>query len=372
VRILLVLGTRPEAIKLAPVARALEALAPRSCRVCATAQHRELLDRALADFALRPDHSLNLMRRDQTLHHVAAKTIERLAPILRAERPDFVVVQGDTTSAAAAALAAVYAGIPVAHVEAGLRTGDLRRPFPEEANRRVIDAVSALHFAPTEAARRNLLREGTPAARVFVTGNTVVDALKRILARPAPPEVGECLERLGARRGRKLVLVTAHRRESFGRPFTRVLAAVRALAASREDVGIAFVSHPNPNVLGAARRALSGRARIALLAPLGYAAMAHLLKASALVLTDSGGLQEEAASLGVPTLVLREETDRPEAVAAGVARLVGTDPARIARAAKALLDAPARGRRRRAGLYGDGRAGERIAWLLRRAVRARR
>jgi UDP-N-acetylglucosamine 2-epimerase (non-hydrolysing) len=367
---LLVFGTRPEAIKLAPLVAALKKRPGDVCRICVTAQHRGLLDQVLALFGLKPDHDLDLMTADQTLHQVAARTLEGLPPILAQERPDWVVVQGDANSAAAAALAAFYAAVPVAHVEAGVRTGDLSRPFPEEANRKVIDALATLHLAATQTARENLLREGAPAEGIFVTGNTVVDALQWVLSLPAPAETAAQLERLGVARpggpGRKLLLVTAHRRESFGEPLARVFTALRALAQARPDVAVVLSVHPNPSVRRQALRLLDGVERVLLLPAVDYAAMAHLMRRSRLLLTDSGGLQEEAPSLGLPVLVLRDVTDRPEAVAAGAALLVGTDPERITRETLALLDDDARCARMKPAVnpYGDGHAAERIAQVL--------
>ena len=329
-RILVIIGTRPEAIKLAPLVHALRAEPWAQCRVLVTAQHRQLLDQMLAFFDLRPDRDLDLMQPGQSAAELAASMIKALDPVLGNEQPDFVVAQGDTTTAMVAALCAYYRRIPFGHVEAGLRTGDKWRPFPEEGHRAMVATLADLHFAPTEAARQNLLREGIAAARVHLVGNTVVDALlwtaRRVDAARFVP-----------RSGKKLVLVTAHRRENFGAPFARVCAGLVAIAR-RPDVELLYPVHPNPRVRDPAYAALSGCANIILCEPLDYPDMVAAMMASTLILTDSGGIQEEAPSLGKPVLIMRDHTERPEGVAAGIAQVVGTDAARIATAAGAILD----------------------------------
>ncbi len=368
--ILVVLGTRPEAVKMAPVIRALRAhpAAP-SVELCLTAQHRDLLDQALALFDLPIDYDLNLMRPDQSLTGLTGAVLAGLEPILVSERPDLVLVHGDTTTSFSTALAAFYHQIPVGHVEAGLRSHHSGQPFPEELNRRMTDALAAHHFAPTEGARENLLRENIDPARILVTGNTVVDALLFAAATPCPV-TDPRLDTLG--RERYLVLVTAHRRESFGAPFLEICRALRSIADRHPDVEIAYPVHPNPKVNDAARKLLGGHDRIHLLPPLEYLPFVHLMKRARLILTDSGGIQEEAPSFGVPVLVLRDVTERPEAVAVGTARLVGTHHDTIVAAAGELLaDTPARAHMiQTANPFGDGQAGPRIAnYLLQREGR---
>lgn len=332
-RILVVVGTRPEAVKLAPVILALREAAWADCRVLATAQHRQMLDQTLGFFGIAPDRDLDLMRPDQSLADLTARMIAALDPVLQEERPDLVIAQGDTTTVMVAALGAFYRKIAFAHVEAGLRTGDKWLPFPEEGNRAIVGRLADLHFAPTERAAANLLAENVPAARVHVVGNTVIDALlwagARVDAAPFRPAGG-----------RRLLLVTAHRRENFGAPFAQICAALRELA-DRGDVELLYPVHPNPNVKTVAEELLGDHPRIRLVAPLDYPAMVAAMQAATLILTDSGGVQEEAPSLGKPVLVLRHETERPEGVAAGAARLVGPDRQRIVAAANLLLDDPA-------------------------------
>jgi UDP-N-acetylglucosamine 2-epimerase (non-hydrolysing) len=360
-RILFVFGTRPEAIKLAPVIRRLcEPPAVFDVRVAVTAQHRELLDQVLDAFAIRPHHDLDLMQPGQSLFASTARILAGLEPVLAAERPDWVVVQGDTASTLCGALAAFYAGVRVAHVEAGLRTGDPLQPFPEEMNRVLTGRIAALHFAPTQAAAENLRREGVPADSICVTGNTGIDAVLEVRDALARGRLrAEGLPALDP--SRKLILVTGHRRESFGPGFQRICDALAALA-ERPDVEIVYPVHPNPNVTGPVRRRLGGRANVHLIDPLPYVPFVALMQRAHLLLTDSGGIQEEAPSLGKPVLVMREKTERPEAVEAGTARLVGADPARIVRECAVLLeDAAEYGRRSRIhNPYGDGRAAQRI------------
>jgi UDP-N-acetylglucosamine 2-epimerase (non-hydrolysing) len=356
-RVLSVFGTRPEAIKMAPVIRELERHPDVGSTVCVTGQHRELLDDVLDTFAIEPHHDLDVMRAGQSPSGVAAAVMRELEPVLAEVRPDWVLVQGDTTTAAVGALAAFYGGARVAHIEAGLRSHEPREPFPEEINRRIAGVVADLHFAPTVRARDNLLAEGTPDDAVIVTGNTVIDALRA--AAPIQPP--------GLPSDGRLVLVTAHRRESFGEPLQRICAALRALVAGRPDLHVVFPVHPNPAVRLAAEEMLAGTERVWLMPPLGYREMVGVLHRCTLVLTDSGGLQEEAPSLGKPVIVLREVTERQEAVEAGTAVLVGTDVAAIVDTAGALLDSPSRYARmaRAANPYGDGHAAKRIVAALR-------
>ncbi len=362
-KVLTVFGTRPEAIKLAPVIKALEDDPAIESRTCASGQHREMLDRVLEAFAIVPDHDLDLMRPGQSLNGLAARAVAALDPVLEAERPDRVLVHGDTTTALAATLAAFHRRIPVGHVEAGLRTGDLGRPWPEEANRRCIDAVADQLYAPTPAAAANLRAENLGPRRIAVTGNTVIDALaiarRRSDAAPLPAALGGVEARVAA--GARLILVTGHRRESFGAGFEAICTALGRLA-ERPDVEIVYPVHPNPQVREPVLARLGGRPRLHLVEPLDYLPFVRLLARAHIALTDSGGVQEEAPSLGTPVLVMRSVTERPEAVAAGTARLVGTDPDRILAEAAALLDDTAEHARvaRIANPYGDGRAAARI------------
>ncbi len=364
-KVLSIFGTRPEAIKLAPVIKALRARPEEfASRVCVTGQHRELLDQVLRLFDIHPDHDLAVMRPDQSLFYSTARILTELEPVLAREKPDWVLVQGDTTTCFVASLAAFYLRIPVAHVEAGLRSRDLTQPFPEEANRRLADALTTLHFAPTDGARQNLLAEGVPDSHIRVTGNTVIDALLDVAARPYDYARGP-LAALPLD-SRRLVLVTAHRRESFGEPLRALCQAIRALAERYSDAHIVYPVHLNPNVQQPVREMLGGRDNVSLLEPLDYEPFVHLMKRSTLILTDSGGLQEEAPSLGIPVLVMREVTERPEGVAAGAARVVGTDTNTIVVAASELLDSPAlRTRMSKAqNPYGDGKASQRILAAL--------
>ena len=357
-RLLVVIGTRPEAVKMAPVVHALRAANWAEVRVLATAQHRQLLDQILTFFRITPDRDLDLMRADQTLNELTARLLAALDGALAEERPDLVFAQGDTTTVMATALACFHRGIAFAHVEAGLRTGDFGNPFPEEMNRVLVARLATLHFAPTLGAQQQLLREGVPAARVHMTGNTVVDALQWAATRIersefTPPP------------GKRLVLVTAHRRENFGAPLLGICATLRTLA-QRPDVQVLFPVHPNPNVQQVVQRELGNQPAIQLVAPLDYPRMVAAMAASTLILTDSGGVQEEAPSLRVPVLVLRTTTERPEGVATGVAKLVGTEPSRLVAAATELLDdAGARTAMQQAqNPYGDGHAADRIVGCI--------
>lgn len=358
-RILAVVGTRPEAIKMAPVIRALRSEPWAEVRVLATAQHRQMLDQVLDAFAIVPDVDLDIMAPNQTLPELTSRLLSRLDEVFARERPDAVLIQGDTTTVMTAAMAAFYRHIAVGHVEAGLRTGDLQNPFPEEMNRIVAGRLSRWHFAPTAGARDNLLREGFDPASVHVTGNTVIDALLEVVQRevPLPVEVPE---------GRRMLLVTAHRRENFGAPFREVCEAVRDIADRHADVHVVYPVHPNPNVSGPAHEILSGHARIVLCPPLDYLPFVAAMKRAHLILTDSGGVQEEAPALGKPVLVMRQETERPEAVEAGVVKLVGPVREAIVAEASRLLDDPEAYARMARGVspYGDGRAAGRIVDIL--------
>jgi UDP-N-acetylglucosamine 2-epimerase (non-hydrolysing) len=366
IRVLCVFGTRPEAIKMVPVVRAMQARPEAfAVRTCATAQHREMLDQALVPFGVVPDVDLDLMRPGQSLSGLGARVLGELDAVLVAERPHWVLVQGDTTTVMMAALAAQHRHVRVGHVEAGLRTGDRSNPFPEEMNRVVTDHVSDLCFAPTETARHNLLREGIAEAAIRVTGNTVIDALRLVAAQEWDPRPGTPLATLPA--GRRWVLVTAHRRENHGRPLADICRALRRIAAERADqVHVIYPVHRNPRVWDPVHEELSDVPGITLLPPVDYRELIYLMKRCALVLTDSGGLQEEAPSLNVPVLVLRTTTERPEAVEVGANRVVGTEPERIISETYRLLD-DEDAHARMAGApnpYGDGHASERIVEAL--------
>lgn len=367
-RVLSIIGTRPEAVKMAPVVQALQGNPALESKVCVTAQHREMLDQVLDLFNIRPDYDLDLMRPDQTLASLTAEIFTNLDPVLAQEQPDWVLVQGDTTTVMAASLAAFYRGIKVGHVEAGLRTGDRRQPFPEEINRRVTGVVADLHFAPTELSCANLLNEGIPTWRIVVTGNTVIDALLQIAESEAPLQVSHWLNewKIGQDE-KKLILVTAHRRENFGAPIRRICEAIRDLSLQYgSKLHFVYPVHLNPNIQLPVREILAGLPGVSLIDPVDYLTLIHLMKNSHLVLTDSGGIQEEASGLGKPTLVLREVTERPEGVQAGVLKLVGSDPDRIVNETMRLLnDAVVYNEMSRASnVFGDGRAADRIVQAL--------
>jgi len=364
--VLVVVGTRPEAIKLAPVVEALRDSAALRPVLLATSQHREMLRQALAPFRFEPDRDLDVMTAGQSPTMVASRVLDRIEPILAELAPAFVVVQGDTTTALAAAWAGFYGGVPVAHVEAGLRSGRIDSPFPEEFNRRGVSVAASLHFAPTEGARANLLSEGVAAERVLVVGNTIVDAVQRILAgrpRRAPDP------------SQATILVTLHRRESFGPPLERALAAIRMLAIERGDaLRLVYPIHPNPNVSGPARRLLEGLPNVELLPPLDYPEFLERFANARFALSDSGGVQEEAPTLRVPVLIARETTERPEVLDSGWGVLVGTDPDRILDESRRLLDDEVAYRARCAGPnpFGDGHAARRIVEVLERELRTGR
>ncbi len=356
---------------MAPVVQRLVQTPGIESRVCVTAQHRQMLDQVLHLYHITPDYDLNLMREDQGLAELSAAIFTHLDPVLVDFQPDWVLVQGDTTTVAIAALLAYYRRIRVGHVEAGLRTFDKWRPFPEEINRRVAGVTADLHFAPTEWTRRNLLREAVDEKLIVVTGNPVIDALQFVAQQPEPPEVSALISRLDIRdrrsgEGRKrLILVTAHRRESFGAPLEAVCEALRQLAA-RGDVEIVYPVHLNPNVQEPVYRLLAAVPHISLMAPLDYLPLVHLMNHAELVLTDSGGIQEEAPAFGIPVLVLRDVTERPEGVEAGTVKVVGTDTSRIVNEANCLLDDPVAYAHmaQAANPYGDGHAARRIVQAL--------
>jgi UDP-N-acetylglucosamine 2-epimerase (non-hydrolysing) len=362
VRVGVVMGTRPEAIKLAPVIHELMRRPGMEPYVISTGQHRTMLEQALAAFDLRPDADLRVMTPGQTLHDVTSRTLLGLRQLLAEQPLDWLVVQGDTTTAFAAALAAFYARIPVAHVEAGLRSGQRYSPFPEEINRRMVDQLSQLLFAPTEASRQLLLAEGFAPGQVEVTGNTVVDALlmARLVVRARQVAVPELPP--GALAGRRMLLVTAHRRESFGPGLAAIFRALRRLADDVDDVCVVYPVHLNPEVDGPARQVLGDHPRIHLIRPLAYLEFVAAMESAHLVLTDSGGVQEEVPTLRKPLVVMREVTERPEGIAAGVACLAGTSEERIYAETRRLLDDQAAYRRMTSGLnpYGDGQAACRI------------
>jgi UDP-N-acetylglucosamine 2-epimerase (non-hydrolysing) len=368
-KILTVVGTRPEAIKMAPLIRRLGADARFEAKVCTTGQHRQMLDSALAVFAIRPDYDLDIMRPNQQLTDVAAATLTGLARVIDEFRPDRILVQGDTTTTMAAAIAAFYKGVAVGHVEAGLRTGNMKAPFPEEGNRKITTHITDLHFAPTTTSRANLLAEGVRESAIFVTGNTVIDALLMTRDRLAGDE--RLAEELRSRfdwldANHRMILVTGHRRENFGQGFENICNALATLAERFPDLQILYPVHLNPNVREPVFRILGNAANVRLIEPVDYLPFVYLMTKSTLIISDSGGVQEEAPSLGKPVLVMREVTERPEAVEAGTVRLVGTDQVRIVEEATRLLtDSGAYDLMSRASNpYGDGQACERIVHVL--------
>jgi UDP-N-acetylglucosamine 2-epimerase (non-hydrolysing) len=368
-KVLLTFGTRPEAIKMAPLVRRLQREPGIRCQVCVTGQHREMLDQVLSLFAIEPEFDLNIMKRGQDLYDVTTSILSGMRAVLAEARPDLVLVHGDTTTTMAATLASFYTRVPVAHVEAGLRTGDLLSPWPEEANRKLTGALAALHFAPTARAQRNLLDEGVPATSIVVTGNTVIDALLQVRERLATDAgLREQAQRVlpAFDPARRLILVTGHRRESFGDGFERICTALGLLARSRPEVDIVYPVHLNPSVREPVNRLLTGIPNVHLIEPLDYLPFVSLMDRAWVILTDSGGIQEEAPSLRKPVLVMRETTERQEAVDAGVVRLVGTDIEAIVSSVGQLLDdrdayaAMARGD----NPYGDGYACDRITKVV--------
>lgn len=366
-RLLFIMGTRPEAIKLAPLIKGVARAADRwEWRICSTGQHDELLKEACALFGIVPDFELRVMKPNQSLEDLSATLMTKLPPVIRKFQPQTVIVQGDTTTAFIGALSAFYAKVPVAHVEAGLRTSDPYAPFPEEINRRMISHISTWHFAPTEGARQNLLREGIPDSQIFLVGNTVVDALKAIApnARPSSKE----LERLGTA---PFILVTQHRRENFGGPLAAIFEALTRIAAAHPELLLVYPVHPNPCVHDVAKKTFASTPNMRLLPPLAYEDFLFLMKHATLLITDSGGIQEEAAALGKPLIVTREKTERPEILELSYARVVGTDPEKIITACEELLaatrsshDSPVSEK----CPFGDGFAARRILEVLENVV----
>ncbi len=378
--VLSIFGTRPEAVKMAPIIRVLAETPGVESRVCVTAQHRQMLDQVLALFQIVPDVDLDLMQPGQTLSGLTAAVFTHLDPVLERIKPDWVLVQGDTTTVMSTALLAYYHRIRVGHVEAGLRTGDKWQPFPEEVNRRVASVTTDLHFAPTDWARENLLREGISSSHILVTGNPVIDALRSVAELPPPTETLEILRRLGidndfstaspkpaGSHPKRLVLITAHRRENFGEPMENICFALRRLAEDYlYSVEFVYPVHLNPNVQEPVNRLLGDVPNITLLPPIDYYPWVHLIKSASLMLTDSGGLQEEAPGLGVPVLVMREVTERPEGIQAGTVRLVGTNPELIIAETHRLLDDPQAHSKMAQAInpYGDGLAAPRIVQAI--------
>lgn len=372
-KILTVFGTRPEVIKMAPVVKELKNNEDQFvCRVCITAQHRQMIDPLLALFGIHGDYDLNIMAPNQTLEHITVTVLSRLGEIIDRERPDWLIVQGDTTTAMAASLAAFYKKVKIAHVEAGLRTGNKNHPYPEEVNRKIIDSLGDIYFAHTEGAKHNLLAEGVAQEKIEVTGNTVIDALLEVAGREYNL-FGSVLEKIPLD-GKKIILVTAHRRENHGTPILNVCEAIREIALRYfAEVCFVYPVHLNPNVRKTVLPLLGGIENVFLTEPLDYAPFVHLMKRSYCILTDSGGVQEEAPSLGKPVLVLRETTERPEAIEAGGVEIVGTQPERIIQKTIQLLDDVRKYERmsRVINPYGDGQAGVRIVKrLLREAAHA--
>ena len=366
-KILVIFGTRPEAIKLFPVIRALIATPGVTVRTCVTAQHRGLLDQVLAIADLAPDIDLDLMEPGQTLDRLTARLLTGLGDVMDAESPDLVIVQGDTATAMTGALAAYYRKVPVAHVEAGLRSGDIYHPWPEEVNRRIVAPIAALHLAPTETSAEALRRETIAPATIHVTGNTVIDALHWTSAKvAADPSLAAGLDDIAARfAGKRIILVTTHRRENFGDGMAAIARAIGRIA-ERDDVAVLFPVHPNPNVVSVMDDILGERDNVARIEPLDYPHFVRALGMAAIVLTESGGVQEEAPALGKPVLVMRETTERPEGVAAGTAKLIGTEENRIVSEIFTLLDDTAAysAMARAHNPFGDGHAAERIATII--------
>lgn len=364
--VLSVVGTRPEAIKMAPVIKELGNYPGRvRSIVCSVGQHRQMLDQVLELFRIKPDYDLNLMQPDQTLSELTARLFKGLDPVVHETRPDWILAQGDTTTVFVAAMVAFYRQVAFGHVEAGLRTGDKRRPFPEEVNRRIADIIADVYFAPTERARQALLQEGCPEQDIYVTGNTVIDALNDVASREYDWTSGPLAE---LPRDGRLVLITAHRRESFGEPFRELCLAIRELALKFAPDAVHFIYpvHLNPHVRQPVADILSGLPNVSLIEPLDYLSLVHLLKRSTLILTDSGGIQEEAPGLKVPVLVMRDTTERPEGLETGAVRMVGTHRGRIVTEAERLLSDPIAHAAMEASSnpYGDGKAGARIVSIL--------
>ncbi len=367
-RVLTIFGTRPEAVKMAPVVHELSRHPAIDAQVCVTAQHRQMLDQVLEVFDIHPDIDLNLMKPDQSLAQLSAEIFINLDPVLNDLKPDWILIQGDTTTVTVASILGYYHQLRVGHIEAGLRSFDKWQPFPEEINRRIAGVVSDLHFAPTAGNRSNLLKEGILPEMIVITGNPVIDALQEIANRPAPAQVSQMLSQFDIGNSKKrLVMITAHRRENFGQPILDICGALRQLAESyRQDTVFIYPVHLNPNIQKPVYQQLSGLPNLHLIPPLDYLPMVHLMKQACLLLTDSGGLQEEAPALGIPTLVLRNTTERPEGVEAGTLKLVGSDPKVLLSEARHLLDDPQAhaAMANAVNPYGDGHAAERIVRAL--------
>ncbi len=368
IKVLSIFGTRPEAVKMAPIVQELEKQAEIESWVCVTAQHREMLDQVLNLFQITPDIDLNLMQPNQTLAELTANIFHTLDPVLEKINPDWILVQGDTTTVMAAAINAFYRHIHIGHVEAGLRTHQKWAPFPEEINRRIASVVADLHFAPTPLSKKNLLQEGIAEQIIKVTGNTVIDALHQIIKEPTPHEIQELLEQKDILNKKKqLIVVTAHRRESFGEPIRNICYAIKTIAEKHADsIELVYPVHLNPNIQEPVHELLQSLPNVTLLPPIEYLPLIHLLKHAKLVLTDSGGIQEEATGLGIPTLVLRDVTERPEGVSAGVLKLVGTDAYTIAKETQVLLTDQAKynAMAHATNPFGDGHAAKRIVDAL--------
>ncbi len=376
-KVLVVFGTRPEAIKLFPVIYALREDPSFDVKICVTAQHRQMLDQVLDIAELKPDFDLDLMKPNQSLVDVTARILSGMDGVIARCQPDRIIVQGDTTTAMTTALSGFYRKVPVDHVEAGLRSGNIYSPWPEELNRKVVGSIASLHFAPTARAADSLVRENLPAERIFVTGNTVIDALLDVKRRIDKFQwVRDAVNgsMLRAAQGRRIVLVTSHRRENFDGGIERIATAIAQIAAAREDCHIIFPVHPNPNVQEPVRATLGDHPQVTLLPPLEYVPFVHALSHCHMVLTDSGGIQEEAPALGKPVLVMRENTERPEGIDAGTARLVGTEPERIVSETLRLLDDAAHyGRMSRAhNPFGDGKASQRIRDILKSEAKSQK
>jgi len=363
-KVISIFGTRPEAIKMAPVIKELENHRDRiQSIVCITAQHREMLDQVLKLFNIKCDYDLNIMKHDQSLFDLTSKAIKRLKEVLEKEKPDIVLIQGDTTTTFIAALAAFYLKIPIGHIEAGLRTYDKFNPFPEEINRHLTSVLADIHFAPTKTAKQILLKENISEKKIYVTGNTVIDALLKILDKKYKFDIPE-LKKIDF--SKRIILITAHRRESFGRKFDQMCNAFKVIIKNNPDIEIVYPVHLNPNVQMPVMKIISNEERIHLIKPLDYMPFIHLMKRSYLILTDSGGIQEEAPSLGKPVLVMRNVSERLEGVSAGTVKVVGTDKKNIIKETQILLDSKEEYKRMSKAInpYGDGKASERIVEVL--------
>lgn len=367
-RVLSVFGTRPEAIKMAPVVNALKAAVDIDAQVCVTAQHRQMLDQVLDLFDIKPDHDLNIMKPGQDLTDITSNILLGMRDLFKKNKYDLLLVHGDTTTTMAAALAAFYEKIPVGHVEAGLRTGNIYAPWPEEMNRSMVGRIAALHFAPTDRAKNSLLREGVTDSHILVTGNTVIDALQQVVEKLKTPALAEGFKQQFGflDPNKKLILVTGHRRENFGDGFERICQALKTLS-ERPDVQIVYPVHLNPSVQEPVKRILGNASQVHLIEPQDYLPFVYLMSQAHIIITDSGGVQEEAPSLGKPVLVMRDTTERPEAVEAGTVKLVGTDLQKIVAETLHLLDNPAayQSMARALNPYGDGLASSRIVAAIR-------